>query len=155
MSDYAQRFRPQPDIRDEVDRLISGMRARADGAPVVGIHIRGSDREQRTDVPRQQALAHIIGRLLANPERRTQIFLASDDEGEIDRVFSLPGADEFRAAITLYDNPVKLENSAQGTRAALVDLYTLAECDVIYGTAASSFSLFAWLLSNANFHIHS
>ena len=155
LSEYARRMRPKIEIQEEVRRLVEKMRARAEGAPLIGIHIRGSDGEQRTDVSRPEVLAGILHRLVSNPERKVQIYLASDDPGEIERVFNLTGAESFTPAITMYDNTIKFENSAQGTYAALVDLYTLAECDVIYGTAASSFSLYAWVLSNANFHIHS
>ena len=155
LSDYARRIRLAAPIRAEVDTLVAAMRDKAGGAPLVGIHIRGTDRDQRTDVSREDALNRIVTSLLSRPDRTPQIYLASDDQGEIDRVTRQAERAGVADAITMYDNPVKFENSAAGTRAALIDLYALAACDVIYGTAASSFSLYAWMLSSANFHIHS
>jgi hypothetical protein len=156
LSTYARRVRLRPAERQLVDRLVASMRSAPGGAKLVGIHVRATDLKQRSTVDRNAQVADIIHKLTCVPGRpAARIFLASDSEAWLTDFMQTSVRPQARAAITMYDNPKKYENSVAGSRAAVIDLYTLAACDYICGTAGSSFSSFAWLLSDAEFWIHS
>ena len=131
------------------------MRASPGGARLVGLHVRGTDLKQRSNVDRNQQLANIVHGCTCMPGQAARIFLACDSEEWAEDFIENHVRPQSRRAITTYEHPEKTDNSVAGARAALVDLYTLAACDVIYGTAGSSFSSYAWLLSDAEFRIHS
>jgi len=155
LSGYARRIRPRPEEQRLVDRLVGGMREAPGGVRLVGIHVRATDLKQRHAIDRNARLAGMIHALTCTPGRGARIFLASDSEAWLTEFVQKSLWPQARTAVTTYENPVKYENSEAGARAAIVDLYALAACDVIYGTAGSSFSSYAWLLSDAEFRIHS
>jgi len=155
LSTYACRIRLRPAERQSVDQLVADMRCAPGGARLVGIHVRTTDLKQRSSVDRIAQVANIIYKLTCEPGRGARIFLASDSAAWLTDFLQSSLRPQAHAAITTYDNPTKYENSVAGSRAAVIDLYTLAACDVIYGTAGSSFSSYAWLLSDAEFWIHS
>lgn len=155
LSIYARRIRLRPAEKEIVNQLVNGMRSAPGGGRLVGIHVRGTDLKQRSAVDRNTAIAGIINQWTCTPGQSARIFLASDSESWLDEFMQTSLRPQARSAVTTYENPTKHENSIVGTRAAIVDLFTLAACDMIYGTAGSSFSSFAWLLSDAEFWIHS
>jgi len=155
LSTYARRIRLRPAEREIVDQLVAHMRGAPGGARLVGIHVRATDLKQCSAVDRNAKIVEIIRQLTCTPGQSAQIFLATDSRAWLEDFMRTSLPPQSRAAITTYENPVKYENSVAGARAAIVDLYTLAACDIICGTAGSSFSSFAWLVSNARFWIHS
>lgn len=155
LSAYARRIRPRPAEQQIVDDLVAGMRRAPGGGRLVGIHVRATDLKQRSAVDRDARVADIIHQMTCTPGQAARIFLASDSEEWLTEFMQTSLRPPARAGVTIYDNPVKFENSTDGSRAAIVDLYTLAACDLICGTAGSSFSSFAWLVSDARFLIHS
>jgi hypothetical protein len=155
LSTYARRIRMRPAEKQHVDELVASMRSAPGGARLVGIHVRATDLKQRSAVNRNARVAEIIHQLTCMPGQGARIFLATDSKEWLTDFMQTSLRPQAHAAITTYDNPAKYENSIAGTRAAVVDLYTLAACDRIYGTAGSSFSSYAWLLSDAGFWIHS
>ena len=155
LSIYARRIQLRPSEKQIVEQLVAGMRSAPGGANLVGIHVRETDLKQRSAINRNARIADIIHQLTCTPGQSARIFLASDSEAWLTDFIQTWIRPQARAAITTYDNTTKYENSVTGSRAAIVDLYTLAACDSIYGTAGSSFSSFAWLLSDAEFWIHS
>ena len=111
---------------------------------VVGVHARCTDMAQRSGVDRRTALSTIVGAELgADPG--AVVYFASDDPALTASLAAEFAGERF----CHYNDPVAIENSVAGTSGALVDLYTLAACGRLYGTAGSSFSAFAWLLSRA------
>ncbi len=155
LSSYARRLQLRPAEQQIVDELVTGMRNEPGGGRLVGIHVRETDLKQRSAVDRNARVADIIHQLTCTPGQGARVFLASDSEAWLAEFVQTWVRPQARTAITTYENPIKTENSVAGSRAALVDLYTLAACDQIYGTAGSSFSSYAWLLSDAQFWIHS
>ena len=155
LSTYVRRLQLRPTEQQIVTRLVASMRNAPGGARLVGIHVRATDLKQRSAVNRNMHLANIIHQLICTPGQGARVFLASDSETWLTDFMQTWVRPQARAAITTYDNPIKYENSVAGSRAAVVDLYTLAACDRIYGTAGSSFSSYAWLVSDAEFRIHS
>jgi len=155
LSAYARRIRPRPAEQRIIDELVTDMRAAPGGARLVGIHVRTTDLKQQSAVDRNAQVAAIIHQSTCIPGQGARIFLASDSAAWLTDFMQTSVRPQARSAITTYDNATKYENSLAGSRAAVIDLYTLAACDVIYGTAGSSFSSFAWLLSDAEFRIHS
>ncbi|MFQ5636124.1 MAG: hypothetical protein ACE5G3_12445 [Gammaproteobacteria bacterium] len=155
LSPYARRMRPRPAEQAAVDELVSRMRGAPGGARLVGVHVRATDLKQRSSVDRNVRLADMVHRLTCAPGQGARVFLASDSPAWLEEFTGSVLRPQARAAVTTYENPEKFGNSVAGARAALVDLYTLAACDSICGTAGSSFSSFAWLLSDAEFWIHS
>ncbi len=156
LSVYARRIQLRPAEKEIAAQLIAKMRSAPGGARLAGIHVRATDLKQRSAVDRNAQLAAIIHHHTCVPgEQAARIFLTSDSETWLEDFIRTAVRPQARTAITTYVNPIKYENSVAGSRAAMIDLYTLAACDIIYGTAGSSFSSYAWLLSDAQFWIHS
>ena len=131
----------QPPVRERVE----GFEHRHFQRPVVGIHVRYSDRKVRA-----RAILRRLDALLER-ERGLSVFLATDN-------LELKGAVERRYPDVLttphwypppgsrphgHDScPDRLENGIE----ALVDLYLLAACDRLVGDSMSSFARVAMLL---------
>ncbi len=110
---------------------------------VWGIHVRGTDLRPRTRVDRKAAILKIM----AGAPETAGFFIASDEPLDW-----LPDGER----ILSYDDPIKYENSVAGTQHAMVDLYVLARCDRLFGSAGSSFSAMAWMLSDRDeYTVHS
>jgi hypothetical protein len=129
-------------------------RMRSKHGRLVAIHVRATDLVVQSTAQREQSLRAVLQHELGSPE--TGVFVAADcDEGvALVRTLaeSLGAGDRVHSA----SDTSRFENSVQGTHGALVDLFTLAGCDSLYGTVRSSFSAFAWLLSDADsFVLHS
>ncbi len=114
----------------------------------LGIHIRRSD--LKTNVTDEQ-LDNIIDKYVNQYTRSHGIWITSDDLEIQNRYLS-----KYPKVIG-YTDPTKTQNNLVGVQKALVDLYILASCDHILGTAGSSFSYFSWMLANdsTTFEIHS
>lgn len=155
LSTYARKIQLKKADRQVVDDLVATMRNAPGGKRLVGIHVRATDLKQRTAIDRNVRIADMIHQLICTPGQGARVFLASDSNEWLADFIHTSLRPQARSAVMTYDNPDKFENSVAGTHAAIVDLYTLAACDTICGTAGSSFSSFAWLVSDAQFLIHS
>lgn len=140
LSSAAQRFVLRPELAAQVAAI---GRTLAPYRETWGVHVRGTDMHRRTTVDRVRA----VNELIADAPPDVGIFLASDEPlAWLERP----------ERVVVYDNPLKYENSVAGTRHALVDLYALARCTKLYGSAGSSFSMMAWVLSALDeYTIHS
>jgi hypothetical protein len=111
---------------------------------VWGIHLRGTDLAPQTSKDKKAALMQIF------QEGSDQIgyFIASDE--------AVPSWIAEKSNVISYNEPLKLENSVEGTQYALVDLFLLSKCNRIFGTSGSSFSMMSWMLSDLQeYTIHS
>ena len=131
-----QRLRPVPSVQRDIDALRHRF---GHFDTVFGIHLRGTDlvRDQATRQAHREAVTQAIQQTI-KPD--IGFYIASDEP--IDWL-----VEKFPGQILFHDNPRKTENSIEGTRQAIVDLFMLARCRVIKGTPKSSFSMMAWLLS--------
>jgi hypothetical protein len=132
-------------IRERVEEVVRGF----GGETTIGVHVRFSDR--RIDlVAIRRRLETLLRRV---PD--AQVFLSTDNaevkalfEGAYRRVITAPhwypppGAASHRHR----DSPGRYAVGLQ----ALVDLYTLADCDYLIGDASSSFARLAVLCSKAS-----
>ncbi len=128
---YSTLFRPT----DGIERSIARNMEKLGEAPV-GIHVRRTD--NRAAIERSplslffEAMDAIVN---GNPAQR--FYLATDDESTKEEMAK-------RYGNALLMSPSKAERgTAEGIREAVVEMYTLARCSRIYGTADSSFSVIA------------
>ena len=127
---------------------MDGFRDDQFSGPMVGVHVRYSDRQVRLDA--------IVRRVDALIEREPglRVFLATDNRAVADRFerryreivttphwYPEPGSHSHQSA----DCPDRLENGVE----ALVDLFLLAECEYLVCDSASSFARVATLLTSA------
>jgi hypothetical protein len=136
-----RRFVVKPPIRERVDRL----RAELFTGPVVGVHVRYTDRKSHL----RAILRQLDGRLAREPG--ALVFLATDNAAIRDRlerryqnVVTLPHWYP-RKAKRLHRNP-DCPDVRQAAVDAVVDLYLLAACDSLICDTTSSFARVAALL---------
>ena len=118
---------PIPAIREKIEALKKEM-----GFPMVGVHIRRTDLcESRLCSPTELFKERMRDELVGNPHAR--FFLATDDDREKDDLMaSFPGRVFTRSAVLgRYDRG--------GVADAVIDLWLLASCTKILGSAKSSF----------------
>ncbi len=131
----------QPQIQARVDEF----RAAQFRSPVVGVHLRMSDRRVR--VP--EILAQLD--LLLAREPSLTVFAATDNiEGKVLLEQRYPGllmTDHWYgpAGSSQHNNPASPNRTGNGIE-ALVDLYLLAACEYLIGDTTSSFTRLAALL---------
>jgi len=105
---------------------------------VIGIHIRETDLERANDKNRKAMIKKII---LTSDMKNNALFIASDSSTEwIYKEY--PDIN-----IIEYKDEIKVENSIEGSQHGIVDLMLLSKCNQIYGSAGSSFSMLAWIIS--------
>ena len=97
-----------------------------------------------------QELYDILARYVSYFKTNFYIFVCSDDyqlECRLVKQFNLLS----------YNDESKTFNNLSGVQKAIVDLYLLSSCQIILGTKGSSFSYFAWMLSNDTtlYEVHS
>jgi hypothetical protein len=127
-------FRPVAALRERIEPVVARL------GDAVGVHVRRGDHDlARRSSPLEGFVQAMRGERTARPG--TRFFLATDD-GEVRRDLQAEfGADvEFREARSMDRNdPRAIED-------ALVDLWCLAACRSILGSAGSTFSRAAWEL---------
>lgn len=133
---YAKLFVPLAEVRERV-----GDNARRLSPTAIGMHIRRTDNQESID---KSPLSLFIDKgkeeLASHPD--LSIFLATDSEevkGELKAVFGDRVVTSDREAS---------RDSVAGIRDAIVDMWTLASCQRIYGSAGSSFSPMAASIAN-------
>lgn len=143
LSDCVKSFVPKQNIMKDITTVIEEF---SKFNKVWGIHIRGTDLAPQSGKDRKAAIMQII----RTAPKNVGFFVASDEP--IDWVIKIAGKNR----IIHYNNPLKLENSIEGSQYALVDLFVLSKCHKILGSCGSSFSMMSWLLSDLDeYHIHS
>ena len=133
---YAKLFRPT----DELEQRIAGNMERLGDAPI-GIHVRRTDNVAATQrSPLSLFFEAMDGIVKANPAQR--FYLATDDE-------PTKTAMKERYGEALLMSSSKAERgTVEGIKDAVVEMFTLARCREIYGTADSSFSVIASRIGN-------
>ncbi|MQX37098.1 hypothetical protein [Roseospira navarrensis] len=136
-------FRPNARIRAKVDALAS-----ADRRPLIGVHIRYTDRK----TPLGAFERALTTALAKQPD--AAIFLATDS-GEVERRIRdrFPGV--FTLAKWLPEDGGRLHNNANIPDAtleaenALADMWTLGQCDQLLYSSRSTFSVVSAILGSA------
>lgn len=134
---YIKLFAPVYEVRDKINTYVQRFSTNA----VVGMHIRRTDNKESI---RQSPLSLFIEKgkeeLKLHPD--LMIFLATDSEDvkrELKAVFG-------NRIITSEKEASR--DSVEGIRDGIVDLWALASCRRIYGSAGSSFSQMAASIAN-------
>ncbi|MFC3100244.1 hypothetical protein [Altererythrobacter lauratis] len=134
-------FNPVAEVRDSVDALFAAI-----GKPVIGVHIRFTDRK----APLPAILARIDALRRANPD--AALFLATDSQEAQDAVLARHG-DAFSLPKTLASDGAALHFSSSSfadpvaeARAALADMWALSRCQWLVHSRHSTFSVCAALM---------
>ncbi len=138
-------LREELSLHPDIERRVNEFRAAHFASPMVGVHLRMSDRRVR--------VSEILDRLdlLLAREPDLTIFAATDNiegKGLLERRY--PGllmTDHWYGAAgsSQHNNPESPNRTENGIE-ALVDLYLLAGCDYLVGDTTSSFTRLAGLL---------
>lgn len=133
-------FRPNARVRNALDALFAGRRR-----PVIGVHIRYTDRKAPLDVIERE-LTRIRARL---PE--ADIFLATDNadvetriKAQFDRVFTIEKAMAAPGVALHFD--AGFADPLREAENALIDLWALSRCDRLIHSRHSTFSVAAALI---------
>lgn len=134
---YIKLFAPVSEVRDNINTYVQRFSTNA----TVGMHIRRTDNKESI---RQSPLDLFINKGKEELELHPNltIFLATDSEevkSEMKAVFG--------NRIVTSENEAS-RDSVEGICDGIVDLFTLASCQKIYGSAGSSFSQMAATISN-------
>lgn len=128
---YDQLLRLSPAVSDKLQAITNRF-----SAHTIGLHIRRTDNQRSiADSPLYLFENKIKEDLEKNPA--TCVFLATDDE-ETKKTLS----EEFPGKI-ITSGKAAVRGSVDGIQDALAEMYALASCSVIYGSAGSSFSIIA------------
>jgi len=131
-----QQLQPVASVQHDIDALQPRF---GEFDTVFGVHLRGTDLVRDPAARQAQRLA-VTQAIQQTIKPGIGFYIASDEP--IDWL-----VEQFPDHILFHDNPRKTENSIEGSRQAIVDLFMLSKCRAIKGTAKSSFSMMAWLLS--------
>jgi hypothetical protein len=125
---YGKLFQPVSEVVRQVDAY-----RRQFSAHTVGLHIRRTDNAESIA---KSPTSLFVDKMKAEIDGHddTKVFLATDDEAVKQEFRSLFGQRVITPAATA------TRSSVEGIRGGLVDLYTLAATQKIYGSAGSSFS---------------
>lgn len=111
----------------------------------IGFHVRKTDLPQyQPSMGENQRMADIIDSAIAERQAR-KLYLSTDCE-KTERWFR----EYYGDMLITYACSEKFENNVKGTEHAVVDLYSLARSQWIFGTVHSTFSVVSWLLSKAS-----
>ena len=126
---FVHLFKPVPELQAVIDLYKKRL-----GSEAVGIHIRRTDHVDAIKFSPLEAFERIIEQeFLASPQ--CVFFLATDDpQVEKAMVEKFPST----TFVTLKDKPFE-RFSIPGMKASLIDLYCLASCCRIYGSAESTY----------------
>ena len=125
---YGELFRPVKEVMQKVD----GFRGQF-SSHTIGLHIRRTDNvESIAKSPTQLFIDKVKEEIESHQD--TRLFLATDDEGVKKEFRQQFGQRVITPAATA------TRSNVEGIRGGLVDMYTLAATQKIYGSAGSSFS---------------
>ena len=127
-------FIPLPALRSRIDAQLADL-----PAPRLGIHIRRGDHKRSIEHSPTSLFKDAIRRELDSGRFRS-VFLASDSAEEKKAI-----RDAFGPIIVEQDAPLNRVSRA-GIEAAVVDLWTLSNCDTVLGSSGSTFAeTAAWM----------
>lgn len=128
---YRRLFRPVAQVEQQVERFASQF-----SAHTIGFHIRRTD-NRRSIEHSPLSLFVEAGKREVDEHPDTKIFVATDDG---------PTKQQLRAVFggrLMMQQAEADRGSTPGIRGGLIDMYTLARTEVVYGSAGSSFSMMA------------
>jgi len=124
-------FVPVPEVTDKVNSYRDTF-----SSHTIGVHIRRTDNSDSiNNSPLEGFIEHIDREI--REDGQTKIFLATDDESTRSEL-----SDRYGDRIITSSKSATRAN-VDGVRDGLVDMWTLAATDVIYGSVGSSFSVMA------------
>lgn len=128
---YSQIFKPSDELQQRVRTALSAL-----GDNPIGIHIRRTDNRVSIEKSPVALFVDVMDALLSeNPSQR--FYLATDDEPTKELMRDRYGASVMSSASKAERGTV------EGIKDAVAEMFTLAGCTRIYGTADSSFSVIA------------
>jgi hypothetical protein len=134
-------FRPVEGLQKIIDRYQGEL------VDAIGLHIRRSDNEKsRGTSPTELFVKAMEDEIQADPEVR--FFLATDSEEE-EALMS----EKFGARLLTHSKQSLRRDDPAAIRDAVIDLYCLSSCRMIYGSFWSSFSETAQRLGSAELHV--
>lgn len=130
-SEYAELFKPTVELEKRIQLNINSL-----GDNPIGIHIRRTDNRASIERSPVALFTDVMDSiLLENPSQR--FYLATDDQPTKQLM-----TERYGNAVML--SPSEAERgTVEGIKDAVVEMFTLARCRAIYGTADSSFSVIA------------
>jgi len=128
---YKKLFKPKDIVGEKIRHNVSMF-----SKHTIGMHIRRTD---NIDSIKNSPIELFLdkAKFEVNNNIDTKIFLATDDE-EVKHVFKSTFPDR-----VICSEKVASRDNAEGIRDGVVDMYTLAKTDMIYGSFGSSFSVMA------------
>lgn len=134
-------FVPLPDVRRQIDAFAEGF-----SSHTIGVHIRRTDNKASILQSPTELFVDAIDKEVDQNDD-TVIFLATDSEAIKDEMRSRYG----RRLLTAGDEADR--NSITGIKGGVVDMYTLARTNRIYGSFQSSFSELASQIGGIEVHV--
>lgn len=134
-------FVPLPDVRRQIDAFAEGF-----SSHTIGVHIRRTDNKASILQSPTELFVDAIDKEVEQNDD-TVIFLATDSEAIKDEMRSRYG----RRLLTAGDEADR--NSITGIKGGVVDMYTLARTNRIYGSFQSSFSELASQIGGVEVHV--
>lgn len=134
-------FVPLPDVRRQIDAFAEGF-----SSHTIGVHIRRTDNKASILQSPTELFVDAIDKEVEQNDD-TVIFLATDSEAIKDEMRSRYG----RRLLTAGDEADR--NSITGIKGGVVDMYTLARTNRIYGSFQSSFSELASQIGGNEVHV--
>ena len=130
----------QPELQQRLEKVTDSW-----NDDIIGLHIRRTDNMRSTlNSPTENYFHAVDNELCKNP--RARFYIASDSELVKNEFINRYGRD------IILTQDLRLDRgSVQGMKDAVVELYTLASCSKIYGTAYSTYSLLASKIYNKEF----
>lgn len=135
-------------LSQDIKELIDGIKKEHWNRPVIGVHVRYTDRKVKLK-PYERTLNRFI-----EHAKNPLIFLATDNK-QIEQIYRKNYENVFctpkwfpENLQTMHQNPGCPDRIANGIE-ALVDMYLLADCDYLIYPGCSTFSRISAILSNA------
>jgi len=130
-------FCPVPELMERINKLFE-----SDEQYIVGVHLRRTDHQTSVEVSTTECCIRMMEEeLYKNPN--VKFYVASDDIYEKCLL-----KQRFQERIIMQENMSFSRECDDGIRAAVVDLYALAHCDLIFASKDSSFSGIAARIGN-------
>lgn len=141
MTPITNLFKPIPVVQRLIDNNLSKF-----SENTIGMHIRRTDHKVAKASASIDSFDNKIEELIKQ-DPSTRVFLCTDDEDVKSYLINKYGRDKI-----LYYESVLDRNSYEGIRDAVVELWTLANTNVIYGSHGSSFTKMAAAIYGRKFY---
>ena len=144
---YANLITPVKEIKDKLDNYIKYINTL--DLKILGLHIR-TLYGGFIDMYNESSLLNYIDNFL-DKNKNWKIYVSTDNKNIEDKLIS-----KYKDYILKLDNPFgnnyddKFSDNNYGLMNSMYEIFILSKCDKLVGSAGSSFSLLAWLLSNNN-----